>query len=99
MNTPRKLRCVMAQINLLVGDVEGNTSRIIAAANEAREERGADVLMVPELAVSGYPPEDLLFHSGMRSQVARSLGRLKAEVRGITLIVGYPEYDGDRIFN
>ena len=89
----------MAQINLLVGDVEGNTSRIIAAANEAREERGADVLMVPELAVSGYPPEDLLFHSGMRSQVARSLGRLKAEVRGITLIVGYPEYDGDRIFN
>ena len=36
MNTPRKLRCVMAQINLLVGDIEGNTSRIIAAANEAR---------------------------------------------------------------
>ena len=55
--------------------------------------------MVPELAVSGYPPEDLLFHSGMRSQVARSIGRLKAEVRGITLIAGYPEYDGDHIFN
>ena len=75
MNTPRKLRCVMAQINLLVGDVEGNTSRIIAAAREAREQ-GADVVMVPELAVSGYPPEDLLFHSGMRAQVARSIGRL-----------------------
>ena len=99
MSTARKLRCVMAQLNLVVGDVEGNTSRIIAATNRAREELSADVVMVPELAVSGYPPEDLLFHSGMRSQVARSIGRLKAEVRGITLIAGYPEYDGDHIFN
>jgi NAD+ synthase (glutamine-hydrolysing) len=99
MNTPRRLRCVLAQLNLVVGDVEGNTSRIIAAATQAREEMGADVVMVPELAVSGYPPEDLLFHSGMRSQVARSIGRLKAEVHGITLIAGYPEYDGDHIFN
>jgi NAD+ synthase (glutamine-hydrolysing) len=99
MDTARKLRCVLAQLNLVVGDVEGNTSRIIAAANRAREEFGADVAMVPELAVSGYPPEDLLFHSGMRSQVAHSIGRLKAEVRGITLIAGYPEYDGEHIFN
>jgi NAD+ synthase (glutamine-hydrolysing) len=99
MSTSRKLRCTMAQLNLVVGDVEGNTSRIIAAANRAREELSADVVMVPELAVSGYPPEDLLFHSGMRSQVARSIGRLKAEVWGITLIAGYPEYDGDHIFN
>jgi NAD+ synthase (glutamine-hydrolysing) len=89
----------MAQLNLVVGDVDGNTSRIIAAANQARDESRADVVMLPELAVSGYPPEDLLFHSGMRAQVARSIGRLKAEVRGITLIAGYPEYDGTRIFN
>jgi NAD+ synthase (glutamine-hydrolysing) len=99
MGNSRNLRCVLAQINLVVGDVEGNTSRIVAAANRARDELGADVVMVPELAVSGYPPEDLLFHSGMRSQVARSIGRLKTEVRGITLIAGYPEYDGDHIFN
>ena len=99
MSTLRKLRCVLAQLNLVVGDVEGNTSAIIAAANRARDEMSADVVMVPELAVSGYPPEDLLFHSGMRSQVARSIGRLKAEVRGITLIAGYPEYDGRHIFN
>jgi NAD+ synthase (glutamine-hydrolysing) len=99
LSSPRRLRCVMAQLNLVVGDVDGNTSRIIAAANQARDESGADVVMAPELAVSGYPPEDLLFHSGMRAQVARSIGRLKAEVRGITLIAGYPEYDGTRIFN
>jgi NAD+ synthase (glutamine-hydrolysing) len=89
----------MAQLNLVVGDVEGNTSRIIAAANQARDQSGADVVMLPELAVSGYPPEDLLFHSGMRTQVNNSIVRLKTHVRGITLIAGYPEYDGERIFN
>jgi NAD+ synthase (glutamine-hydrolysing) len=83
----------------VVGDVDGNTSRIVAAANAARDHSHADIVMLPELAVSGYPPEDLLFHAGMRSQVARSLERLRTEVRGITLITGYPEYEGTRIFN
>jgi NAD+ synthase (glutamine-hydrolysing) len=95
----RRLRCVMAQLDLVVGDVEGNTSRIIAAAMRAREEFRADVIMLPELAVSGYPPEDLLFHLGLRAQVAGSIERLKSDVRGITLVAGYPEYEGDRIFN
>jgi NAD+ synthase (glutamine-hydrolysing) len=89
----------MAQLNLVVGDVDGNTSRIIAAANEARDTYRADVVMLPELAVSGYPPEDLLFHSGMRLQVAKSLDRLQGEVRGITLIAGYPDYVGATIFH
>jgi NAD+ synthase (glutamine-hydrolysing) len=99
MNPPRQLRCVMAQLNLVVGDVDGNTSRIVSAADTARDQHHADVVLLPELAVSGYPPEDLLFHSGMRSQVANSIERLRREVRGITLIAGYPEYDGTRIFN
>jgi NAD+ synthase (glutamine-hydrolysing) len=99
LNVPRQVRCVMAQLNLVVGDVDGNTSRIVAAANEARDRYRADLVMLPELAVSGYPPEDLLFHSGMRLQVAHSLERLKQEVRGITLIAGYPEYSGAKIFN
>jgi NAD+ synthase (glutamine-hydrolysing) len=89
----------MAQLNLVVGDVEGNTSRIIAVANEARDESAADLVMFPELAVSGYPPEDLLFHSGMRAQVARSIDRLKSEVKGITLVAGYPEYVDTHIYN
>ena len=99
LNRSGRLRCVMAQLNMIVGDVEGNTSRIIHAANQARDESRADVVMLPELAVSGYPPEDLLFHSGMRTQVARSIARLQSEVRGITLIAGYPEYEGKLIFN
>jgi NAD+ synthase (glutamine-hydrolysing) len=99
LSDARQLRCVMAQLNLVVGDVDGNTSRIVAAANEARDVYGADLVMLPELAVSGYPPEDLLFHSGMRLQVAKSLERLQQEIRGITLIAGYPEYVGSTIFN
>jgi NAD+ synthase (glutamine-hydrolysing) len=99
LSEPRQLRCVMAQLNLVVGDVDGNTSRIVAAALAARDEHRADVVLVPELAVSGYPPEDLLFHSGMRLQVGRSLERLKQEVRGITLVAGYPEYEGTKIYN
>jgi NAD+ synthase (glutamine-hydrolysing) len=99
MSEPKQLRCVMAQLNLVVGDVDGNTSRIVTAANEARDRYRADVVMLPELAVSGYPPEDLLFHSGMRLQVARAIERLKREIRGITLIAGYPEYVDSIIFN
>jgi NAD+ synthase (glutamine-hydrolysing) len=98
-SAPGQLRCVLAQLNLVVGDVDGNTSRIVAAAKEARDRWAADVVLLPELAVSGYPPEDLLFHSGMRLQVAKSLERLKQEIRGITLVAGYPEYDGNRIYN
>ena len=90
----------MAQLNLLVGDVEGNTSRIIEAANRARDEFGADLVMMPELAVSGYPPEDLLFHSGLRAQVARSVERLRSDVRGITLVDGLSRvWSGTQIFN
>jgi NAD+ synthase (glutamine-hydrolysing) len=99
LTQPRQLRCVLAQLNLVVGDVDGNTTRIVDVAVAARDLYHADVVLVPELAVSGYPPEDLLFHSGMRLQVGRSLDRLKEEVRGITLIAGYPEYVGTKIFN
>jgi NAD+ synthase (glutamine-hydrolysing) len=99
MSTGTRLRCVMAQLNLVVGDVDGNTTRIVQAASTARDRDRADVVLLPELAVSGYPPEDLLFHSGMRTQVARSLERLREEVRGITLIAGYPEYVGTEIYN
>ena len=99
MSQARQLRCCLAQLNLFVGDVDGNTARIIAAAHEARDRLRAAVVMLPELAVSGYPPEDLLFHSGLRSQVARSIEQLRREVRGITLIAGYPEYEGGQIYN
>jgi predicted amidohydrolase len=64
MGSSQRLRCCMAQLNLVVGDVDGNTSRNRRAADRARDELKADVVLLPELAVSGYPPEDLLFHTG-----------------------------------
>jgi NAD+ synthase (glutamine-hydrolysing) len=99
MSAQRRLRCALAQINLVVGDVDGNTSLIIATAVEARDIHRANIVLLPELAVCGYPPEDLLFHKGMRARVAASLERLRQEVAGITLVVGYPEYEGALIYN
>ena len=63
-----QLRIGLAQINPLVGDVAGNTACILRAIDSARDQ-GAALLLLPELAVCGYPPEDLLFHAGLTGQV------------------------------
>ena len=96
---PSTLRIALAQLNLFVGDVAGNTERVIEAAAEARDRLKADLVVFPELTLSGYPPEDLLFHNGMRKQVAAALERVRQETRGVGVLIGYPEYTGDRIYN
>jgi len=93
------LRIALAQLNLFVGDIGGNTERIISAAAEARERVQADLVMFPELSLCGYPPEDLLFHNGLRRQVQAGMERVRAEVKGVSILVGYPEYAGDDIYN
>ncbi len=91
----------LAQTNLLVGDVAGNTARIVELAARAQAELGADMLLCPELAVSGYPPEDLLFHRGFRHQIDTALARLReaSVASGVAIAAGYPEYSGSQIFN
>ena len=84
------LRVVMAQLNLLVGDIPGNTEKIVVAAREARDRWRADAIVFPELTVTGYPPEDLLLRPGFVGQVEPAMRRLCAEIQGITAIVGYP---------
>jgi NAD+ synthase (glutamine-hydrolysing) len=93
------LRIALAQINLFVGDVAGNTKRIIDAAADARDRLKADLVLFPELSLCGYPPEDLLFHKGLRRQVAAALERVRTEVSGPAVMVGYPEYADDGIYN
>ena len=93
-----KLRIALAQLDLLVGDVDGNTVRLLDAAREAHA-AGATVLLTPELALAGYPPEDLLFHLGFRRQVEAALQRLAAEAPPLDLVAGYPEYAGDDLYN
>jgi NAD+ synthase (glutamine-hydrolysing) len=93
------LTLVLAQLNLWVGDVPGNVDKIVAACTRARDQLGARLIACPELALIGYPPDDLLQRSGMAAQIEAGLERLKATVRGITLIVGGPEYEGGQIYN
>ncbi len=97
MSTPR-LSIALAQANFLVGDVGGNAQKVLDLAAQARAE-GAQLLLCPELALSGYPPEDLLFHRGFRHQVQAALQRVSEAARGIGIVVGYPEYSGEQIYN
>ena len=101
------LRIALAQLDLLVGDVQGNAARLREAGQRAAGQ-GADLVVFPELALSGYPPEDLLFHRGLRAQVEQALAQLAAEVEdpanGLpAMLFGYPEYEGSpgapRIYN
>jgi NAD+ synthase (glutamine-hydrolysing) len=93
------LRVVMAQLNLLVGDVAGNVQKLLAAAAESRDRLKAQIVVFPELAVTGYPAEDLLFNPDFRVQVEAAVGHLSREIRGIHALVGYPLYEDGRIYN
>ena len=91
MNAPAaSFRVVMAQLDFLVGDIAGNTAKIIAAANEARDRLRADLIVFPELTITGYPPEDLLLRPSFVRQVEPALQRLCDEISGIAAVVGCP---------
>ncbi|HHH44464.1 MAG TPA: NAD+ synthase [Gammaproteobacteria bacterium] len=81
----------MAQVDLLVGDITANTERVIAAAQRARDEQKADLVVFPELTLTGYPPEDLLLRPGLQLRVDEALDRICAEISGIHVLVGHPE--------
>jgi NAD+ synthase (glutamine-hydrolysing) len=93
------LRIALAQLDLFVGDVAGNTQRVIDTAAEARDRLKADLVLFPELSLCGYPPEDLLFHKGMRRQVTAALERVRTQTSGVAVMVGYPEYAENDIYN
>ena len=99
MAAANRLRIALAQVNLLVGDVRGNLERVIAEARRARDALHADLVLFPELTLSGYPPEDLLLHRGLRQQIERALSELQAAVPEIGVMVGYPEYADGQIYN
>ena len=86
----------LAQLDFTVGDVAGNTAKILEYSTRARDELQADLVIFPELSVCGYPPEDLLFHSGLRNRVETALTEIRDSTKGIAVLVGFPEYaDGD----
>ena len=94
-----KISIVLAQIDLIVGDITGNTERILEYCERAKDESDADLIVFPELSISGYPPEDLLLHSGLKRRITEAMESIKLNVRGIAVLVGFPEYTQDHIFN
>ena len=89
-------RIALAQINPSVGDFEGNTKHMREFAGQARD-AGVDLLVFPELALSGYPPEDLLLKPHFLESSSEQLQRLTIELEDITTVIGCPfEDDGVR---
>jgi NAD+ synthase (glutamine-hydrolysing) len=91
------MRLALAQINAVVGDLDGNRERILAALAEARSQ-SAEIVLFPELATTGYPPEDLLLRPGFVRAAEESLRAIARETEGLTALVGTPWFDRD-LFN
>ncbi len=88
------IRVALCQLNLTVGDLSGNADRVIAGLADA-EAAGSDLAVFPELAVSGYPPEDLVFKPRFLADCRRALDRVAAATTSCTAIVGFVDGDSD----
>lgn len=94
-----KLRIVMAQLNLTVGDITGNLHQHIAAAIKARDELKADVIVFPELSITGYPAEDLLLRPAFIAEVNKAVDQFVSEVNGIHCVICYPRLTAHGLVN
>jgi NAD+ synthase (glutamine-hydrolysing) len=93
----RLFRIALGQMNSTVGDFPGNVKKITRAIQQARQ-AGADLVAVPELAITGYPPEDLLLNSAFLQDNLRALKEVARSTRGITAVVGFADVGAD-IYN
>jgi NAD+ synthase (glutamine-hydrolysing) len=96
---PDTLRIAIAQQNYVVGDVAGNVAKITATLRDVAAAGSADLVLFPELALCGYPPEDLLFHAGLRRQVREGLDSVRKATATVAAVVGYPEYAEGHVYN
>ena len=84
------MRLALCQMNATVGDIAGNAERIRAGLDEARD-AGAELVLFPELALTGYPPEDLLLREHFLADAGSALRELATANRGVVAVVGFPE--------
>ncbi len=94
----QQLRVAMAQINCTVGDLQGNARKIIRGLRQARRE-GVDLVIFPELAVTGYPPEDLLLRPNFIRDNRKVLDEIVPETRGVVAVIGFADQRGRQAFN
>lgn len=94
----RSLSIALAQLNLLVGDIEGNTERMLQTVQQ-QQKAGADLVMFTELALSGYPPEDLLYRNDFYQRCDEQLLRLQQASTDVAILVGHPWREGDKFYN
>ena len=92
------LRVALAQMNLIVGDFNFNADKIKQHLKQAKK-MGADVVLFPELAVTGYPPEDLLLKESFLKQCDKNLKKISRYTKGLTAIIGFAEKKGKAIYN
>src|SRR3954452_12860888 len=90
----RTLTVALAQLNVTVGDLDGNAEKIRAGIERARSE-GAQLVLFPELALTGYPPEDLLIKTGFLRAAAERLEELADAAEDVVALVGYPQLRDD----
>lgn len=94
-----KFRIVMAQLNLLVGDIQGNARRVVESARQARVEQQADLVVFPELTLTGYPPEDLLLRPSLGGRIERALAAITSAGLECAVVVGFPETGDEGLYN
>ena len=92
------MKIAIGQINSTVGDITGNANKILSFAKRAHE-NGASMMVTPELALCGYPPEDLLFRDDFNHACSQALTRLAGQLPNITVVLGHPYKLADKLFN
>ena len=93
------LKIALAQINLFVGAIKANQTKIIHSAEQARDKDGADIIVFPELSITGYPPEDLLFRADFIEHANQAIVNIAKAVQGIDIVVGFPELHKGYLYN
>lgn len=95
----QRLKVTMAQVDFLVGDIPGNAERIRAAAEKAASEQGSDIVVFPELCLTGYPPEDLLLRPSLDGRVQEALDMLASAHLSAAVVVGAPVRQDGLLYN
>ncbi len=99
MPSDNTIRIALAQVNLHVGAIQSNQQIIIDTINEIQNKDHVDVLIFPELTLTSYPPEDLLLRDALYQQIGEALIAIIQQVGELTVIIGYPQRDGKKLFN